>query len=516
MSPHCRRRGQRVRALLSWLVAAVAAAPLPAASALRLAAVFSEGAVLQRDRPIPIWGWSEPQAKVQVRFHEREVNATAGTDGRWLATLPARPASATPSVLFVQAGAETRAIADVLVGDVWLCSGQSNMEWTVAQSANAEREIAAAQYPLIRQFRVARAPAVSPAADVRGDWKPAIPAHVGGFTGVGFFFARDLHRTLGVPIGLLNASWGGKMIEVFLSAEAIARSPHAAAIERRWIAERDELTARLPAHAAALASWDTARAAALARGEKFTRQKPTDPAGVRDQHLPSCAYNAMIAPLSPYGLRGILWYQGEHNVTRAQEYRALCGGLIADWREKFAQADLPFYFVQIANYRAPTDRSGVAWAELREAQAQTLTVPHTGMAVTIDIGTPDNTHPPNKQDVGVRLARLAKAQTYGLGGEWSGPTFRTARRAGAELRVEFDHRAAGLVAKEDPLPGFEVAGTDGRFHPATATLRDDIVLVRSAAVVEPVAVRYAWANAPQVALFNSEGLPAAPFRCVLP
>jgi sialate O-acetylesterase len=390
------------------------------------------------------------------------------------------------------------------------------MEWTVAQSAGAEREIAAAQFPLIRQFRVARAPAVSPAADVRGEWKSATPAQVGGFTGVGFFFARDLHRTLGVPIGLINASWGGKMIEVFLSAEAIARSPHAAAITQRWIAERDELTARLPAHAAALADWENAKATALARGEKFTRQKPTDPAGVRDQHLPSCAYNAMIAPLAPYGLRGFLWYQGEHNVTRAHEYRALFGGLIADWREKFAQVDLPFYFVQIANYRAPTDRTGVAWAELREAQTQTLAVPHTGMAATIDIGTPDNTHPPNKQDVGARLARIAKAKTYGLGGEWSGPVLRAARREGAALRLEFDHRAGGLVGKADPLPGFEVAGPDGRFQPAIATLRDDTVLVHCAAVPVPIAVRYAWANAPTVALFNSVGLPAAPFRHTLP
>jgi sialate O-acetylesterase len=487
-----------------------------AGAALQLPALFSDHGILQRDRPVPIWGWSAPRAEVRVEFHERTVTTMADANGRWRVELPAMPASAAPANLFLRAGADTLTVTDVLVGDVWLCSGQSNMEWTVAQSADAEREIAAAQFPLIRQFRITRAPAVSPAADVRGDWKPATPAHVGGFTGVGFFFARDLRRTLGVPIGLINASWGGKMIEVFLSAEAIARSPHAAAIAQRWDAERDELTARLPAHAAALADWAAARATALARGEKFTRPKPTDPAGVRDQHLPSCAYNAMIAPLSPYGLRGILWYQGEHNVTRAHEYRALFGGLIADWREKFAQADLPFYFVQLANYVAPTDRTGVAWAELREAQAQTLAVPHTGMAVTIDIGTSDNTHPPNKQEVGARLARLAKAKTYGLGGEWSGPVFRVARRAGDAVRLDFDHAAAGLVARATPLPGFELAGADGDFHAANASVEGSAVVLRAAAVPAPRAVRYAWANAPEVALFNAEGLPAAPFRHTLP
>lgn len=509
------RRGRRLGCVLLWLAGSVL--HTAGASALRLPTMFSDHGVLQREKPIPVWGWSAPDANVSVSFRGAQAVATAGRDGRWRATLPAMPASATPSDLVVRSGHEAVTVSDVLVGEVWICSGQSNMEWTVALSADAEREIAAARYPAVRQFRTVRAPAETPREDVAGAWKPALPGSVGAFSGVAYFFARDIHRALGgVPIGLINNSWGGKMIEVFLSTEAIARTPHGAAIERRWVAERDELTARMPGYPKLYAEWAGARATALAAGAKFDRPKPTNPQEVRDQHQPGCAFNSQVSPFLPYAIRGALWYQGEHNVSRAREYRALFGAMITDWREKFQQGDFPFYFVQLSSYGAPQDKSGVTYAELREAQMETLAVPNTGMAVSIDVGNRDDPHPRNKQDVGARLARIAKAKTYGLGGEWSGPIFRAATLERAAVRLDFDHVAGGLIAKKEPLPGFEVAGSDGVYHAAAATLRGNSVIVQAAGVTVPKAVRYAWANAPQVALFNSYGLPAAPFRASLP
>ncbi|MBI5688869.1 MAG: sialate O-acetylesterase [Verrucomicrobia bacterium] len=500
----------------SACLVALAATVGAAAAPLRLAGLFGDGAVLQRDRPVPVWGWAAPGAAVSVEFRGERVTATADGEGRWQVSLPPMPAASDPAALVVRTAGEACTVADVVVGEVWLCSGQSNMEWTVAQSANAEHEIAAADLGLVRQFRIAKVPAEEPARDVRGGWRPALPAHVGAFSGVAYFFARDLHRALGVPVGLINASWGGKMIEVFLSAEAIRASPHAAAIQRRWVAERDDLDAKAATYPQQLAEWVAAQAAARAAGTKWDRPRPSDPRGIRDQHRPACVFNGMVAPVTPTALRGVIWYQGEHNVTRAAEYRDLFPALISDWRAQFGGRDLPFLFVQLAAYSAPLDRSRVAYAELREAQATALAVPGTGMAVALDLGSPGDVHPRNKQEVGVRLARVAKARVYGLGGEWSGPVFRLARREGETVRIEFDHAAGGLVARSVPVPGFELAGGDGVFHQADAVVSGAAVLVRSPAVPVPRAVRYAWANAPDVGLFNTVGLPAAPFRHSLP
>jgi sialate O-acetylesterase len=224
----------------------------------------------------------------------------------------------------------------------------------------------------------------------------------------------------------------------------------------------------------------------------------------------------MISPVIPYAIRGAIWYQGEHNISRASEYRAQFSAMITDWRAKFGQGDFPFYFVQLSCFDAPLDKSREGYALLREAQSQTLALPNTGMAVTIDIGTPENVHPRNKKDVGARLARIAKAKTYERGGEWSGPVFQSAVRAQNALRLSFQHRAGALVLMETRTPAFEIAGADGKFHPATASFDGDGISVQAEAVPKPFAVRYAWANAPQVALFNSEGLPASPFRFSLP
>lgn len=484
---------------------------------LRLAGLFVDGAVLQRDRAVPVWGWTDPDTAVKISFRDHNASVTAGADGRWKATLPAMPAESTGAVLTVTAGAQTVRVHDVVVGEVWLCSGQSNMEWTVVQSADSEREIREAAFPLIRQFRVPKTPAESPLPDVRGQWLPATPRHVGGFTGVGYFFARDIHRSLeGVPVGLINASWGGKMIEVFTAPSAVARTPHGDALKRRWELEVEEMARRQETHGVVVAEWEKARDAAKRLGQTFTRSLPMSPAVILAQHRPGCVFNGMIAPLVPYALRGFLWYQGEHNISRPQEYRSLFGAMIADWREHFGQGELSFYFVQLSSFRAPMDKSRLGFAELREAQARTLEVAGTGMAVTIDIGTPDNVHPRNKQDVGARLARLAKAKTYGIPVEWSGPRLSSVQRTDAGIRLTFDHAAGGLVARRTPLPGFEAAGADGIFRPIAATAHAKSVRLVPDGRSDLKVVRYAWANAPETALFNSEGLPAAPFLTSLP
>ena len=485
-----------VRGVLGWglLTFALFAANVAHAE-LRLGPLFRDGAVLQRGKPVPVWGWADSGQRVKVTFREAALETTAGPDGRWQVLLPAMPACAQPADLTVSAK-ETATVCGVLVGEVWLCSGQSNMEWHLRDATNAEQEIAGAAFPLIREFRVPHVIAETPQREVGGTWVEASPKTAGSFSAVAYFFARDLHRALNVPVGLINTSWGGKMIEVFLSAEALASDPAFAAVEKRWQEEQ----ARLPAQQAAY--------------EKKTAvgAKGMDPRAVVAQHRPSCLFNGTISPVIPYGLRGALWYQGEHNISRAGEYRAQLSALIADWRAKFGQGDFPFYFAQLSSFDAPLDKSREGYALLREAQAQTLAVTNTGMAVTIDIGTPSNVHPRNKQDVGARLARLAKALTYDLGGEWSGPVLTGAVREGHALRLSFAHAAGGLALRPTPKPAFEVAGADGVFHPASARAEGDALVVQSDAVSEPAAVRYAWGNAPDAALFNAEGLPASPFR----
>lgn len=476
---------------------------------LRLAPLFCDHAVLQQGKPVPVWGWTEPGRAVKVTFHEHTSEATAGADGRWQVMLPAMKASAEPAELTVSAG-ETRTVRDVIVGEVWLCSGQSNMEWHVRDVTNAEQEIAGANLPLIRHFRAPHVIAYQPQQNLSGTWIAASPKTVISFSAVAYFFARDLHRDLNVPIGLINTSWGGKMIEVFMSAEALASDPAFSAVEKRWKEEQ----ARLPAQ---LALYEKKSPKAKASDDPNAvpdegAPKGMDPRAVVAQHQPSCLFNGMISPVIPYAIRGAIWYQGEHNISRAAEYRAQFSAMITDWRTKFGQGDFPFYFVQLANFDAPLDKSREGYALLREAQSQTLALPNTGMAVTIDIGTPENVHPRNKQDVGARLARIAKAKTYDRGGEWSGPVLKSVTREKNTLRLSFEHTAGGLVLKPTPKPAFEIAGADGKFQPATARVEGNTLIVHNDAVSEPAVVRYAWANAPLAALFNSEGLPASPFR----
>ncbi len=496
--------------------AAVFGAALLASAEIQLAPLFRHGAVLQRGKPLPVWGRGEPGERISVIFRDRKAEAIADASGAWTVTLPASPASTEPTVLRVE-GSSVVEVRDVLVGDVWLCSGQSNMEWKVSQSRDAETEIAAADYPLIRHFKIPRSVAAEPAFDARGEWKACSPATVGEFSGVAYFFGRALWRERGVPIGLVNSSYGGTVIESWLSEAALKAEPAYAVIRSHW----ENILAAHPRKQAdyetALAAWTAAAEKAEAAGKPFPARKPPAPEGPGSRWQPASLYNAMIHPLVPYALCGVIWYQGEGNGDRYagsigyQEYRSLFPALIAHWRADFHQPELPFYFAQIANCVRKFDPTQQEWAFLREAQERALKLPHTGMVVTIDIGEPDNIHPLNKQEVGRRFGLLAAALQEGRAIESSGPRFAFARPEQGGIRLHFTH-AEGLHAGGRALSGFEIAGEARRFMPADARIEGETILVSALSVKTPVAVRYAWHNTPEACLFNAAGLPAAPFR----
>ena len=625
---------------------------LSALAQVRLPSFFSDHMVLQRQQPIPVWGWAKPGEKVTVSLHNKSVATKADKAGKWQVQLPAEEAGG-PYTLIIK-GSNTISIGDVLIGDVWLCSGQSNMEWSVAQSMNSKEEIAAANYPNIRHFKVNRTVATLPQEDAAGSgWKPATPGFVGQFTGVGYYFARHLQKELNVPIGLLNTSWGGTHVETWTSREAFESEPEFNAMINRlsvdymegqkqskdkaqnelqkslelrkalsgpvedwpkvtytaadwslmnvpglweqqgmagldgvvWMRREFELTGtqaaaatlylgmiddnditwvngtkagetngynidrvyKLPAgllkpgrNVIALRIDDTGGGGGLYSKEEevylsFADGSKLPLAGKWKVNLekvyssaanamgpndyPTLLYNAMLHPLIPFGIRGAIWYQGESNTGRAVQYRKAFPLMINDWRKRWAQGDFPFYFVQLATYFADAGgnkNSGNEWAELREAQTMTLSLPNTGMAVTTDIGNPKDIHPTNKQEVGRRLALQALQQTYGQSTlVASGPVLDKAVFESNRSILHFNHTGSGLTTtdKYGYLYEFELAGSDGQWHFARAWIEGNTVVVQSEKVPNPVAARYNWTdNAEAGNLFNKEGLPAAPFR----
>lgn len=523
-----------------FAVPALAALAVCARADVSLAPLFTDHAVLQRDKPVPVWGRADAGEKVIVKFRDQERRTTTPSDGRWIVYLDALATSAEPAELSVT-GKNALVVRDVLVGEVWLCSGQSNMEFSVearpgtwqanTRTTNAAAEVAAANFPLIRHVRIEQTVSEAPAETVKtGGWQAATPQTTGGFTAVGYFFARDIFQKLGVPVGIVHSSWGGTPVESWMSPAAVASRPEFAPIDASWRQNIASYPAARAAFDSGLAAWtkasETARAEATAGGAKARPKndgnklysawlqknpKPRAPRGPGDSWTPTGLFNGMINPLLPYALRGALWYQGESNADHAGDYHARFSAMITAWRGHFGQGDFPFYWVNLANYKNGGDRTGTNYAFLREAQTQTLTLPHTGQALAIDIGDPDNIHPANKQDVGRRLALLAKNRTYGITGDDTGPTFASIAREGAAVRVRFTH-ANGLIAFDKPAQSLELAGADRVFRPATAKIVGDTLLVSAPEVKEPVAVRYAWKNAPEANLFNGAGLPAVPFR----
>lgn len=501
----------------SWLALLLALANCLRADVVP-APLFADHAVLQRDKPLPVWGTASAGEKVAVSFRGQTMHATAGGDGHWIVFLDPAPASASPAELTIT-GKNQVVVRDVVVGEVWLCSGQSNMEWPVSRAANAAAEIAAANFPLLRHVKIDHTVADVPAGSVKtSGWQPATPQSAGGFTAVGYFFARDIQQKLDVPIGLINCSWGGTPIEAWMSPAALGSDARFMVVQERWQKTLADFPAAQAAHEMRLAAWLKAEADAKAGGEAAYRAwlkqnaRPRPPRGPGDPWTPAGLFNGMVNPLLPYALRGALWYQGENNADRAGEYRALFATLVTSWRGHFAQGDFPFYWVNLANFKAPTDPTGMTWAFLREAQTQVLALPQTGQALAIDIGNPDDIHPADKQEVGRRLALLAKVRVYGFSGDDTGPTFERVTREGAALRVRFTHADGGLLARDKPVQSLEIAGADRVFRRAQGRIERDTLLVWSPEVKVPVAVRYAWRNAPEANLYNGAGLPAVPFR----
>ena len=624
----------------------------PADTPLHLARVFGDGMALQRDAVIPVWGWTAPGSAVTVTFADRSEETTADGDGAWRVTFPAMTAGG-PHTLTVESSQERIALGDIMVGDVWVASGQSNMEWTVASANDAEREIAAANDPRLRHFKVPLAWSWEPEDDlVEGSWVAADPSHVGAFTAVGYFFARALREVHDVPIGIVNTSWGGSAIEAWISrsASGFDDATFSGLMEReeaRQREARETLVARigtLPTEDEGLvdgvarwgdpalddADWSTIpvpglweqagypgmdgvawyrttftltaeeapRAIRLAVGavddeditwvngvevgrmQRYDAQRYYDvpAAAVREGNnviavrvldtgggggiwqdpeqvyvevggtrrplagtwkfkvgmvaisqdgqqinkIPTVLYNQMVHPLLPFPIKGVIWYQGESNansVEQAAAYREQFTTLIQSWRREWEGdlGDFPFLWVQLPNFGTVDTEppATAAWATMRESQTAALALPNTGQAVIIDIGEPGDIHPRNKQDVGARLALVARSVVYGEDVVASGPMYRRHSIRDGQVEVEFDHAEDGLVSRAagDRVVGFAVAGQDRRFVWARARIEGNRVIVWSEHVLQPVAVRYAWSNSPPVpGLYNGTGLPAAPFR----
>lgn len=475
---------------------------------VRLPAILTDHMVIQRGLPVHVWGKAAPGENVAVTFRGETKSSMADDAGRWSVYLT--PAEAGGPYEISVKGKNTITLTDVLVGDVWIGSGQSNMEWPLSRAANGQAEVAAAKYPKIRLFHAMHRVSDYPLDDIYGKgWEPCTPETAADFSAVAYFFGRHLHDQLNVPVGIIQSAWGGTPVEAWTSLKAISSDASLMPVFSEWARMTDKHALALARYELQLREWEAAVAKAKAAGQPEPR-RPGQPNGPGGSWTPAGLYNAMIAPLTPFPIKGAIWYQGESNASprRAPVYARLFQTMIRDWRDAWRVGDFPFLFVQLANFKTSPDSQ---WPELREAQLQTLALKNTGMAVTIDIGNPDDIHPTNKQDVGKRLALAARAIAYGEKLEYSGPLFRQATQEGAALRVWFDH-AAGLTAKGGALAGFEVAGADKKYAPAEARIEGATVVVSSAAVPVPVYVRYAWSDTPDATLFNGAGLPASPFR----
>jgi len=491
-----------------------AAVVVPGLSALELAAPFSDHAVLQRDTAVPVWGWSDhPGATVSVAFGGQTKLTRVNASGIWRADLDAMPANATGSDLVVSEGATTVTYHDVVVGEVWLASGQSNMEWGVGSSRYYDEEKAKAPNPLVRDLRVDHVGADLPAGRVKtSGWRSAAPDTVGDFSAVGYYFAQSLAEKLNVPVGIIHSSWGGTAIESWIPEPMLRTSRGWSALNARWQEALRTWPQKYADQPGLEAAWQKAQEEFRTHGTPVTMSWPRPPMGPGSGFAPARLYNAMIAPFAPYALRGALWYQGESNVGRHVEYAELLPLMIQSWRAAWPQGDFPVLVVQLPNFSDYGKPTGRGWAQLREAQAAAQHVPAVGVAVIIDNDEPDNLHPVDKRPAGERLALIARHRVYHERGlEWTGPVLLDAGRDGAVMRLRFSY-ATGLKSRSPEVTGFELAGADRVFHAATAKIDGITVVVSSPAVTEPVAVRYAYTNAPDASLVNAAGLPAAPFR----
>ncbi|WP_435016929.1 sialate O-acetylesterase [Tundrisphaera sp. TA3] len=498
-----------------WWIAVPVLAGLtaPARADVKPNPLFSEGAVLQRGMPVPVWGTADPGESVTVKVQDQSATATADKDGKWMVKLAELKVGG-PYTLTI-AGKNTVEVPDVLVGDVWICSGQSNMEWPLNRAAEFKEAAAKSADGKYRLFTVQKAISMTPldtvAVDPKGQkgvWLASGPDTVPTFSAVGYFFGRDLRKALDVPIGMIHTSWGGTPAEAWTSRDQYGAEPDLKSI----LDDHDAYVAKFSEADYKAAVEKHKEAAAAAKEAK--KPIPPAPVGLNNPHRPTALYNAMIAPLEPYAIKGAIWYQGESNAGRAFQYRTLMPAMIKSWRNAWKQGDFPFFMVQLAPFKKIVTEPGDSdWAELREAQLLTAqTLPKTGMAVITDVGEEDDIHPTKKEPVGARLALAARMIAYGEPIVGSGPVYDGMTVEGDRAILRFKHVGGGLVAKGGPLTGFAIAGEDRKFVNAEAEIKGDTVVVHSDKVSHPVAVRYGWANFPVVNLWNKEGLPATPFR----
>jgi len=474
--------------------------------------LFSDHMVLQRNVAVPVWGTAADGEKVTVSFNGQTVSTTAA-NGRWMIKLEKLKAGG-PYTMTV-AGTNTISINDVLVGEVWLCSGQSNMERQLGPRppqqpiAGWEKEVSEANYPQIRQYFVPEKYTPTPLTDIGSKWETCSPETVKNFSAVGYFFARDLYKEVNVPVGILFSAYGGTPAEHWTSKAALEADPELKNLV-------DDYLKAVKGYPMALNKYkenekmflikfreDSAKAA---EENKPIPKKPMPPSDPVTSRSIGTLYNAMIAPMIPYAIKGICWYQGEANNGRTKQYVPLLSAMISSWRKDFEQGDVPFLIVQIAPYK---DMS----PEIREAQLIiTQKVDNTALIVTTDVGDSADIHPPHKKEVGARLAIAAEALAYGKKIEYSGPVYQSIKIENDKAELSFTHTGKGLVSKDGELKGFTIAGADSVFMPASATIKGNKVIVSNSMIAKPVSVRYGWSNVPNVNLYNKEGLPATPFR----
>lgn len=485
---------------------------------------FSDHMVLQRERAAAVWGKADAGAEVNVSFKGKLASAKAGADGKWKAQIETGAADAAGAVLTISAGKDKITIQDVLVGEVWFASGQSNMFYTVGRSPEYAGLVAESKHPALRMFNAPLVTAEENQEDIEGTWAASTPETVPNFSAVAFFFARKLHLELGVPVGVIKSAWGGKPVETFTSREALNTLAGTKALVDATMkaeAEYDQAKAQA-AYEANLAKWKETMAAAKGKSADQRKRLPKKPDAPKRPLLtegkPGVLYAAMIHPFVGYTMRGAIWYQGEGNAKPgAVPYDQTLPLMIGDWRKRWGD-EFSFYYMQLANFHAPSTAPGTPdpWALCQDRMRLVLgTTPKTGMAIINDVGEANDIHPKNKKDPGERLARWALARDYGKSMVYSGPLFKSSVANDATIRVTFDQSGAGLKSRDGgALKRFEIAGADKVWHWAEAKIDGtDSVIVSSPEVKAPVAVRYAWAANPEGAnLVNSEGLPASIFR----
>jgi len=494
--------------------------------------LFSDGAVLQRDASVPVWGKATKEGeKVTVRFDGQSETTTA-KDGKWMVHLKPHKAGG-PFVLTIE-GENTVTVNNVLVGEVWVCSGQSNMAFRFKMAANAATEGPTANYPKLRMFTVEKKNSFQPLSELTGQWVECSPTTVSDFSAVGYFFGRDIHKALGVPVGMIHSAVGGTPAQAWTSLSGLEKPPqfkdYVEAAKNgmsnneqakvKYAQELADFKTKIQQwnkevgkdYSEALKAWTAENKKNEAAGNPQSPMptpsapKPVAPAPIDGAKCPTVLFNGMIAPVVPYAIKGVIWYQGEANAGNSVEYRTLFPRMIADWREKWGQGAFPFLFVQIAPFMGKPP-------EMREAQLLSWkNTPNTAMTVTTDVGEANNIHPKQKEPVGARLALAARALAYGEKIEYSGPVFDSLKIDQNRAVLSFKHVGSGLLAKGGELKGFTIAGADQKFIDAKAAIKGDTVVVSSEQVSAPVAVRYGWANVPDVNLYNKEGLPASPFR----